>query len=167
MPGKSSRKPASARKATPKSGRGNAGRILTTHVGSLIRPSKLQEFLKAQRDREPYDQAAFDACLHDPVADVVHKQAEIGLDVINDGEYGKTISWSRYVLERMSGFEQRDQPRGARARHRQFQGCGEGRKDRRASPPTAPTNTTRATRNTSSPSPMRCTRNTRRSSMPA
>ena len=58
-------------------------------------------------------------------------------------------------------------PRGARARHRQFQGCGEGRKDRRASPPTAPTNTTRATRNTSSPSPMRCTRNTRRSSMPA
>jgi hypothetical protein len=61
MPGKSSRKPASARKATPKSRRGNAGRILTTHVGSLIRPPNLQEFLKAQRDREPYDQAAFDA----------------------------------------------------------------------------------------------------------
>ena len=108
MPGKSSRKPASARKATPKGRRGNAGRILTTHVGSLIRPPNLQEFLKAQRDREPYDPAAFDACLHDAVADVVHKQAEIGLDVINDGEYGKTISWSRYVLERMSGFEQRD-----------------------------------------------------------
>src|SRR5271169_4330011 len=110
MPGKSSRKPASARKATPKGRRGNAGRILTTHVGSLIRPPNLQEFLKAQRDREPYDHAAFDACLHDAVADVVHKQAEIGLDVINDGEYGKTISWSRYVLERMSGFEQRDRP---------------------------------------------------------
>ena len=110
MPGKSSRKPASARKATPKRRRRNAGRILTTHVGSLIRPPKLQEFLKAQRDKEPYDQAAFDACLHDAVADVVRKQAEIGLDVINDGEYGKTISWSRYVLERMSGFEQRDRP---------------------------------------------------------
>ena len=89
---------------------GSAGRILTTHVGSLIRPPKLQEFLKVQRDKEPYDQAAFDACLHDAVADVVRKQAEIGLDVINDGEYGKTISWSRYVLERMSGFEQRDRP---------------------------------------------------------
>jgi 5-methyltetrahydropteroyltriglutamate--homocysteine methyltransferase len=110
MPGKSSRKPASARKATPKGRRGNAGRILTTHVGSLIRPPNLQEFLKAQRDGEPYDRAAFDACLHEAVADVVHKQAEIGLDVINDGEYGKTISWSRYVLERMSGFEQRDRP---------------------------------------------------------
>ena len=91
-------------------GTGHAGRILTTHVGSLIRPPKLQEFLKAQRDKEPYDHAAFDACLHDAVADVVRKQAEIGLDVINDGEYGKTISWSRYVLERMSGFEQRDRP---------------------------------------------------------
>ena len=113
-----------ARKATPKSRRGNAGRILTTHVGSLIRPPKLQEFLKAQRDREPYEQAAFDACLHDAVADVVHKQAEIGLDVINDGEYGKTISWSRYVLERMSGFEQRERQR------RRHAGCRIGRDHR-------------------------------------
>jgi len=110
MPGRSSRKRAAARKATPKRRRGHAGRILTTHVGSLIRPPKLQEFLKAQRDKEPYDHAAFDACLHDAVTDVVRRQAEIGLDVINDGEYGKTISWSRYVLERMSGFEQRDRP---------------------------------------------------------
>jgi 5-methyltetrahydropteroyltriglutamate--homocysteine methyltransferase len=107
---KSARKPAAARKATLKGPRGRAGRILTTHVGSLIRPPQLQEFLKAQRDRAAYDQAAFDACLHDAVGNVVRKQAEIGLDVINDGEFGKTISWSRYVLERMSGFEQRDRP---------------------------------------------------------
>ena len=110
MPVKSSRKPASRRKATRKGWRGSAGRILTTHVGSLIRPPQLQEFLKAQRDKAAYDQAAFDACLHDAVGDVVRKQAEIGLDVINDGEFGKTISWSRYVLEHMSGFEQRDRP---------------------------------------------------------
>ena len=106
---KSARKPA-VRKATRKGRHGSAGRILTTHVGSLIRPPHLQEFLKAQRDKKAYDQAAFDACLHDAVGDVVRKQAEIGLDVINDGEFGKTISWSRYVLERMSGFEQRDRP---------------------------------------------------------
>jgi 5-methyltetrahydropteroyltriglutamate--homocysteine methyltransferase len=106
---KSARKPVAVRKATRK-GRHGAGRILTTHVGSLIRPPQLQEFLKAQRDKAAYDQAAFDACLHDAVGDVVRKQAEIGLDVINDGEFGKTISWSRYVLERMSGFEQRDRP---------------------------------------------------------
>src|SRR5690349_25120160 len=83
------RKPA-ARKATRNGRHGNAGRILTTHVGSLIRPPHLQEFLKAQRDKEAYDQAAFDACLHDAVGDVVRKQAEIGLDLINDGEFGKT-----------------------------------------------------------------------------
>src|ERR1700728_4542460 len=83
------------RKSAPKKSHGAFGRILTTHVGSLIRPPELQAFLKAQRDRKPYDKAAFEACLHDGVANVVRQQAEIGLDIINDGEYGKTISWSR------------------------------------------------------------------------
>ena len=92
---------------------GGSSRILTTHVGSLIRPQALRELLTAQRDRLPYDEAGFNACLHDFVAEVVRKQAEVGLDIINDGEYGKTISWSRYVLERMSGFEQRDRPADA------------------------------------------------------
>jgi 5-methyltetrahydropteroyltriglutamate--homocysteine methyltransferase len=81
------------------------GRVLTTHVGSLIRPPELQELLERS-----FDRAAFENCLHHSVAEVVRKQAEFGLDIINDGEYGKTISWSRYVLERMSGFEQRDRP---------------------------------------------------------
>ena len=107
---------ASPQRKTPRSQPVLAGwstgphRILTTHVGSLIRPPELRQFLTAQRDKQPYDETAFAACLHDLVADVVRKQAEIGLDIINDGEYGKTISWSRYVLERMSGFEQRDRP---------------------------------------------------------
>ena len=46
-------------------------------------------------------------CLADSVAEVVHKQAETGIDVISDGEFGKSISWSQYVLERLSGFERR------------------------------------------------------------
>jgi 5-methyltetrahydropteroyltriglutamate--homocysteine methyltransferase len=107
-PGKG--KPARAKPAPKKSQPGGGGRILTTHVGSLIRPPELQELLKAQRDKQPYDTAAFDACLHDCVADVVRRQADIGLDIVNDGEYGKTISWSRYVLQRMSGFEHRERP---------------------------------------------------------
>ena len=82
-------------------------RILTTHVGSLIRPPDLQDFLAARRDGRPIDEAAFEACLERAVHDIVRQQAEAGLDVINDGELGKTISWSRYVLERMSGFEHR------------------------------------------------------------
>jgi 5-methyltetrahydropteroyltriglutamate--homocysteine methyltransferase len=82
-------------------------RILTTHVGSLIRPQSLQEFLRAKQAGKPVDQAAYDKCLADAVADVVRRQAEAGVDVVSDGEFGKSISWSQYVLERLSGFERR------------------------------------------------------------
>jgi 5-methyltetrahydropteroyltriglutamate--homocysteine methyltransferase len=85
----------------------SSDRILTTHVGSLIRPPALQEFLRAKQARKSYDQTAYNACLKDAVADVVHQQAEVGIDVVSDGEFGKSISWSQYVLERLSGFERR------------------------------------------------------------
>jgi 5-methyltetrahydropteroyltriglutamate--homocysteine methyltransferase len=82
-------------------------RILTTHVGSLIRPQPLQEFLRAKQAGRPFDRKAYDECLAQSVADVVRQQAETGVDVISDGEFGKSISWSQYVLERLSGFERR------------------------------------------------------------
>jgi 5-methyltetrahydropteroyltriglutamate--homocysteine methyltransferase len=82
-------------------------RILTTHVGSLIRPSDLQEFLRARQKGNGFDQAAYDRCLTTSVAAVVRQQADAGIDVVSDGEFGKSISWSQYVLERMSGFERR------------------------------------------------------------
>ena len=82
-------------------------RILTTHVGSLIRPQPLQEFLRAKQASKPFDVQAYDHCLTRSVADVVRRQAEAGIDVISDGEFGKSISWSQYVLERLSGFERR------------------------------------------------------------
>ena len=66
-------------------------RILTTHVGSLIRPPELIQFLRAKRNRESYDEAAYRRCLTDSVSEVVHQQAEAGLDVISDGEFGSTI----------------------------------------------------------------------------
>ena len=82
-------------------------RILATHVGSLIRPQPLQEFLRAKQASKPFDLQAYDHCLTRSVADVVRRQAEAGIDVISDGEFGKSISWSQYVLERLSGFERR------------------------------------------------------------
>jgi len=82
-------------------------RILTTHVGSLIRPAPLQEFLRAKQAGRPYDAAAYETCLASSVADVVREQAKVGVDVVSDGEFGKSISWSQYVLERLSGFERR------------------------------------------------------------
>jgi 5-methyltetrahydropteroyltriglutamate--homocysteine methyltransferase len=82
-------------------------RILTSHVGSLIRPPALIEFLRAREERRPVDEAGFAACLTKSVADIVRRQAEAGIDVVSDGEFGKTISWSQYALERLSGFERR------------------------------------------------------------
>jgi 5-methyltetrahydropteroyltriglutamate--homocysteine methyltransferase len=85
----------------------STGRILTTHVGSLIRPAPLQEFLRAKQAGRSYDQAAYESCLKSSVAEVVREQAQTGVDVVSDGEFGKSISWSQYVLERLSGFERR------------------------------------------------------------
>ncbi len=85
----------------------SSNRILTTHVGSLIRPAALQEIMRARQGGKPYDQAAYQSCLKESVADAVRRQAEVGLDVISDGEYGKAISWNQYVVERLSGFELR------------------------------------------------------------
>ncbi len=88
-------------------------RILTTHVGSLIRPPELVSFLRAKQRHEPYDEAAYASCLRESVATIVREQAEVGIDVVSDGEFGKSISWSQYVLERLSGFESRP-PSGGR-----------------------------------------------------
>ncbi len=83
-------------------------RILTTHVGSMVRPASLVAppgstggFSMAS-SQERFDPG--DAELRDAVRDVVAAQAGCGLDVVNDGEYGK-VSWSAYVLDRISGFE--------------------------------------------------------------
>jgi 5-methyltetrahydropteroyltriglutamate--homocysteine methyltransferase len=92
----------------------SADRILTTHVGSLIRPQALQEIMRAKQADKAYDQATYEACLKESVADVVAHQAETGIDVVSDGEYGKAISWNQYVVERLSGFELRAIPPGYR-----------------------------------------------------
>lgn len=85
----------------------SSSRILTTHVGSLIRPEALQGFLSAKQAGKPYDEAGYQKCLKDSVAEVVRRQAEAGIDVPSDGEFGKSISWAQYALTRLSGFERR------------------------------------------------------------
>ena len=85
----------------------SSNRILTTHVGSLIRPQSLQEFLRSKQAGKPYDENAYQECLTTSVADVVRDQAQAGIDVVSDGEFGKSISWAQYALERLSGFERR------------------------------------------------------------
>jgi 5-methyltetrahydropteroyltriglutamate--homocysteine methyltransferase len=82
-------------------------RILTTHVGSLIRPPELLKFIRPKQDGQAYDRQAYAKCLRESVAAVVRRQLDAGIDLVSDGEFGKSISWSQYALERLSGFERR------------------------------------------------------------
>ena len=111
-------------------------RILTTHTGSLVRPPQLLEFARARQKGGSIDQHAFDSTLKEAVRDVVARQAAAGIDVPNDGEFGKSTSWSLYVLKRLTGFEMREVKganpfaRGAdRAKFREFYDELEGRGD--------------------------------------
>src|SRR5215510_7388724 len=79
-------------------------RILTTHVGSLARPPDLFDMLAARASGQPYDAVAFEARVRQAVAEVVRRQAELGLDIINDGEQGKP-GFVAYISERLAGFE--------------------------------------------------------------
>ncbi len=88
-------------------------RILTTHVGSLVRPPELKALSRFGKDpgtvAAPTEEQ--ERLLQAATADVVKKQAAVGLDIISDGEFGKS-SWSNYILDRISGFEiRRDQLR--------------------------------------------------------
>src|SRR5690242_1135775 len=81
-------------------------RILVTHAGSLPRPAELRQIVVAKTAGEPYDQAALEARLRTAVADVVRRQAECGIDIVNDGELSK-FNFTDYVRERIAGYELR------------------------------------------------------------
>src|SRR5262245_34452111 len=79
-------------------------RILTTHVGSLPRPADLHAMTLARQNGEPVDEDAYQARIRQSVADIVRRQAAVGVNVINDGEMSKP-SFLTYINERLSGFE--------------------------------------------------------------
>ena len=81
-------------------------RILVTHVGSLARPKDLMEMLMARNDGKPFDRDALAKRTREAVAEVVEKQIQCGVDVVNDGELGKS-NFSRYTRERLGGFVER------------------------------------------------------------
>jgi 5-methyltetrahydropteroyltriglutamate--homocysteine methyltransferase len=87
--------------------RSSTERILTTHVGSLIRPPALLPLIRAKQSGQPYDEVQYRKHLSHAVAEVVRQQRDAGIDIPSDGEFGKSISWSQYALERLSGFERR------------------------------------------------------------
>ncbi len=69
-------------------------RILTTHVGSLIRPQSVVDHLRAKQAGAAVDENAHRAKLAEEVKEVIRQQKDIGVDIPSDGEFGKGISWS-------------------------------------------------------------------------
>src|SRR5262245_3494181 len=89
--------------------------ILTTHAGSLIRPPKIMDAMRKAAIGAPYDDDSFRSDLAEAVAAVVKRQAEIGIDVPSDGEFGKR-GWIQYVTERLNGLEFKPAQRPAYAK---------------------------------------------------
>jgi 5-methyltetrahydropteroyltriglutamate--homocysteine methyltransferase len=84
-------------------------------VGSLIRPQAIVEMMPAIENGLPYDEQEFARTLQDAVSSVIQTQAEIGIDIPSDGEYGKR-GWFQYVSERFEGLEYQEHSTGANPR---------------------------------------------------
>ena len=89
----------------------STNRIITTHAGSLPRPPELLNLVKGKVAGQPYDETALAAEVESTVAQVVKRQADIGLDVISDGEMSKP-SFLTYIVERLDGVEATSEPFG-------------------------------------------------------
>jgi 5-methyltetrahydropteroyltriglutamate--homocysteine methyltransferase len=81
----------------------STNRILTTHVGSLPRSEGIKALLRARLSGQPLDEAELSSRVAEAVTEVVRRQAEVGVDVISDGEMGK-VSFLGYAEERLEGF---------------------------------------------------------------
>ena len=79
-------------------------RILTTHTGSLPRSPHLQEILREREERREFDSSVMVTAVRDAVSEVVARQRTTGIDVVNDGEQGRS-QYATYVKERLTGFE--------------------------------------------------------------
>jgi 5-methyltetrahydropteroyltriglutamate--homocysteine methyltransferase len=78
-------------------------RILTTHVGSLVRTERIIELHIKRSLGEAVDASEFNEAIREGVAEVVRRQVAAGIDIIDDGEFGK-LNWIAYVGERLDGF---------------------------------------------------------------
>ncbi|MQA17617.1 MAG: methionine synthase, partial [Pseudonocardiaceae bacterium] len=85
---------------------GSPERILTTHVGSLPRTTAVLDAMKAKLSGEDYDENAYQAEIAKGVNEIVKRQADLGIDVVTDGEMSKS-GFFTYIEERMNGFAPR------------------------------------------------------------
>src|SRR5207248_9699171 len=78
-------------------------RFLTTHTGSLPRPDELIRIMYAKEEGVPVDREALERRIASAVEEIVRKQADAGVDIVNDGEMSKP-SYATYIKDRLSGF---------------------------------------------------------------
>ena len=79
-------------------------RILTTHVGSFPRPNDLLELVVARMGGGQVDEKQFDTAVEKSVTEIVKRQSDLGIDIVNDGEFGKP-GFVSYIDDRLSGLE--------------------------------------------------------------
>jgi 5-methyltetrahydropteroyltriglutamate--homocysteine methyltransferase len=84
-------------------------RILTTHTGSLPRPSDLVALLNSKELGESYDREAFSGRIRRAISEIVRQQVDTGIDIVDDGEHSK-VNWMAYARTRLSGLEEIDSP---------------------------------------------------------
>ena len=124
-------------------------RFLVTHQGTLPRTPELREMVVAKEEGKPYDETALSAGIRDAVRELVAKQREIGIDLVNDGEQSKS-GFQYYARVRLAGHEERpyqpgagEEPRNTSGRDRRdfpgfFSRGGSGAYTRRQSYVTSP-----------------------------
>lgn len=82
-------------------------RILTTHVGSLARSHQLLDAMRAHAESRNGDTAAYAEIVRNAVCDIVHRQVEVGIDIVTDGEQSK-LGFFQYLVDRFDGVEARE-----------------------------------------------------------
>src|SRR5919199_2828191 len=84
--------------------RRSTDRILVSHAGNLPRPAYIDELIDGGKAREGSNRQEYHARLPKAVREIVDRQIECGVDIVNDGEYAKAGSYGGYMQERVSGY---------------------------------------------------------------
>ena len=84
--------------------RRSTDRILVSHAGNLPRPQYIDELIDGGKAREGSNRQEYHAKLPNAVNEIVDRQIDYGVDIVNDGEYAKAGSYGGYMQERVSGY---------------------------------------------------------------
>src|SRR5258708_30375240 len=84
--------------------RHSTNRIRVSHAGNLPRPRYLDELIEGGKNREGANTGEYHQRLPRAVKEIVDRQIDLGVDVLNDGEYAKAGSYGGYMQERVAGY---------------------------------------------------------------